>query len=917
MAIENVGLEKLPNIYFKKVNLLDNDIKSFKVSIEMLILDELVENSFMWSEDPLLRDFVKFALVETENQNLIEELTTGDLLPMPSLIKKSPNFDEFSKVHVFGYGDLRKKEDIDDKHFTFKTELIKRNEIQNLTLFALSYLDHHEMSNFLGIKLTGVLSRYLGALTSERIMFLGELQKTSFAFKKPSGTLWSGPVHKIGNDWYSGSQTSPESIKLERMSVKNLKLSDLRITNFKTRLKSTRSDSTILSDLHYTFGDDADLFGTFSMDIRQFVLNRTLFGRKIYGMSTDLFQQAMNGIQINSLEIRRRQVDFKRQTNRLGTASYSPKDILPYRVIATLKDLEEIDLIDDEAIRTFSFSDLEMTHQSKGEFIYEIHSTLIDNTQSFVENIVNQIKANLNTIKLEIRRLNLIANYDYERNKIKDGVEIPIIISSLIDDYYKFLSMIKEIDQDKMKEMSETKKSLFKKETYSSQIGLLFQGEYEKLYSGIVRRFGVSPKELREGKASPSMAYPPNLIFYKKTFPDVIQFNQTIGSYDVLDLQGDRKVLQITKSDFEARADKEVSRFFDRSKSVNSEDMLNLNEEVSSALRDLSTPSFLFMAPMKLDLEGQKMDISNLSDVDTDGLSYKFLMLKDKKEDKNYTTQTRPKNQSASKKAKKSLTKSPISKRVKSKKFNFNFRPVAIKINQLGKNKNDYRESVDYLGQNSEFINIENNLDNNIEAVDTQQSINRIKVSNEITSKRSKKSFDIVEKGNVVEKFMRSKNFSPLTLRKLPVSIKSIINSRSTAAKNNILEEDSDILKSVDTKIAAEMIFHSNQKIEALVGYEKSIDGLTMLNRPIWGELTKEMMETKNKIFCRTKYSEIPQLDLETAPEFKLPVKNSNFIIIGDGAGNRIPEIPDIIDQLPEVDAIVYTTSNIITQRGE
>jgi hypothetical protein len=600
MAIENVGLEKLPNIYFKKVNLLDNDVKSFKVSIEMLALDELVENSFVWSDDPLLRDFVKFALVETENQDLIQELTNGDLLPMPSLIKRSPNFDEFSKVHVFGYGDFNKKEDVDDKHFTIKAELIKRNETQNLTLFAVSYLDHQEMSNFLGIKLTGKLSQYVGSLTSEIIMSLGEIQKRSFAFKKPSGDLWSGPVHRTGNDWYSGSQTSPESIKLERMSVKNLKLSDLRVANFRTRLKSTRGDSPIFSELYYTFGSDADLFGTFSMDIRQFVLNKTLFGRKILGMSNDLFQQAMRAIEINSIEIRRRQVDLKRQTNILGTPLYSPKDILPYEVIATFKDLEEIDLIDDEAIRTFSFSDLEKTPQTRGEFVYEVHSTLIDNTQNFVENIVNQIKINLNRIKFEIRKLNLIANYDYERNKLKNGVEIPTILISLIDDYYRFFSMIKEVDEDKIKEMSEAKKSLFKKETYSSRIGLLFQVEYEKLYSSIVRRFGVTPKELREGKGKPSMAFPPNLIFVKKTFENIIQFNQAVGLYDVLDLEGERKVLQITKADFESRADKEISRFFDRSKSINSEDMLNLDEETSSAYKRPKHSIFLIHGTFKV-----------------------------------------------------------------------------------------------------------------------------------------------------------------------------------------------------------------------------------------------------------------------------------------------------------------------------
>jgi hypothetical protein len=124
-------------------------------------------------------------------------------------------------------------------------------------------------------------------------------------------------------------------------------------------------------------------------------------------------------------------------------------------------------------------------------------------------------------------------------------------------------------------------------------------------------------------------------------------------------------------------------------------------------------------------------------------------------------------------------------------------------------------------------------------------------------------------------------------------------------------------LRDVETKIATEMIFHSNQKIEVLIGYDKAPDGSPILSKPLWGDLTEEMLENKSRLLCRSIYPDDKGSGLETAPEFKLPVKNSNFIILGDGKETQQNQIPDFTPELPEVEAVVFTTSNIITQRGE
>ena len=113
----------------------------------------------------------------------------------------------------------------------------------------------------------------------------------------------------------------------------------------------------------------------------------------------------------------------------------------------------------------------------------------------------------------------------------------------------------------------------------------------------------------------------------------------------------------------------------------------------------------------------------------------------------------------------------------------------------------------------------------------------------------------------------------------MPVAIKALFNSRSTAAKNNILESESDILKDVETKVATEMIFHTSQRIEYFVGFETDINGLPNVSQPVWAEVTPNALEDNSRLVCRMRYAEIPELDIKPAQEFKLLALNSTFTI--------------------------------------
>jgi len=915
MSIETVGFGNLPNIYFEKITLEDHDEKSFKIITHLTVLDQLDESSFVWSSDALFSGFMKIAIIATSNPIMAEELTNGDNVH-PTMLKQSLNWNDQSTLSTYGFGDLSKSEDIDDKHFRLKASIIKPNNASELVLFTYAYIDHKELSNYLHIKLTGLLSHYMGPVSSEIIMQGGVIPKTSNLFRKPNKQVCYGAVHQISNKWYSGPEPSPDSIELTRETIKNSKIIDFRFKNLTNRSSLMFGNLPIFSDSHYSLNSQADLFGVFSVDMKNLVLSKTKFGKAIYGLDDELFLQVINSLAINSAEIYRRQIRFRRQTNRLGTPMFAKEDVLPRERVASMADLKDLKTANDKFIRTYSFTDHEKNEGDRGEFVYEAKMTFIDKTQELVEGFITNVKRNLNGLKDVVRRMNAPNNYNYSLDSLGPSSIVPAVLNSYIKDYYKYIGMIKDVDGTDLQEMIKTKQSSFNPSNYRSNYGLRFIDEYQKLYNLLHLRFGVSPKELKSNKTKPSYGYPPNIIEISKTFESLVQFSNVESSYDVLGKTDNVSILVLEKEEMQARADQEVLRFFDTSHAVSSEDTFGIDDNDSEALRDLGASKMMFLAPLAFQFQGQKMSTEKISDVDTDKISIKFIEAKSKKADRKVSSRAKPRLNRKPMKAKITSKRKTMRKsRFKKSRFKFNFRPVALKINQISKKRDDYRDSSEYLGDSSEFVNIETKTDRSIDAKDTKQAMLRFSVANEVSVKRSKKQFDLTEKGSFYEKLKASKHYSPEKLRKLPLATKALFNSRSRAAKNNIHEAESDILKEVDTKVATEMIFHANQKIQALHGYEKNANGESILSKPIWGDLTDQLLDERQEILCKMSYVEDESVGVTPAVEFKMPVLNSTFVVKGSGMTVEDPTIiPDSIEDLPEVPEITFATSNIVKQ---
>jgi len=252
-------------------------------------------------------------------------------------------------------------------------------------------------------------------------------------------------------------------------------------------------------------------------------------------------------------------------------------------------------------------------------------------------------------------------------------------------------------------------------------------------------------------------------------------------------MQPESQMLRLTKDAFMKRANMEVSRFFNTSKSTVSTDLADLEKEDMMAINDLETPKTAFMSPIAFMFKGETKDLTSLQNLDSDGISSNFIAhISEKQSDPRFSSKAIRKEKKPGRKRTSSKRRLPIRKR-RFGRTKFDFRRSPLKINNL--KTEEYLDVSKYLGRNSEMINVENKLDAVVEAPQTKQVEKKILATTGLSVKREKISYDLQSKNNIFEKFKSSTKFDREKLRMMPLSIKSLLNSRSTAAKNNILKK--------------------------------------------------------------------------------------------------------------------------------
>ena len=116
------------------------------------------------------------------------------------------------------------------------------------------------------------------------------------------------------------------------------------------------------------------------------------------------------------------------------------------------------------------------------------------------------------------------------------------------------------------------------------------------------------------------------------------------------------------------------------------------------------------------------------------------------------------------------------------------------------------------------------------------------------------KMFDLSNKENKISKGLRDGSLKP---KEIPLQIRSLIFSRSSGVKNNILENKTDIFKNRQTDEMAYQFYTNIKKMSYLEGFEIGKDGTYSMSAPIFKEMTDENYDSIqgiNKICVLQKY---------------------------------------------------------------
>ena len=931
MSFDFVGLENLPNAYIEKIWLYDNKVES-----TLLLIDEVYENFFVWSEDALIYDYLKVALIATSNSQLISGITEGTINPHPKMLRSNRDLMIGTEIITASPKSMTLVQDADTRRYrTTMSSMIDENA-SDVTLFAFTYIDAQELSNALRIALTGPLSYYYGSVTSENVLVGNSKPTTTFIYRdNETDEIWSGPVNTVGGRFFGGSYlTENTNTPLTQLVVQNNKIVDRRRNRFGQRPENPTPQKPIFSKLSQSYTNEADFIGTFSIDVRSLILKKTKYGRKMFNVSKNLFESFAKSIVINSFEVRRQQVKFKTSMNKLGTRKYREQLIGSYNTIgATIENeaglvntpnLSQIYITTDPLIKTYQFIDTDMSERTRGEFSYEAVVTFVDKSQEFLSSLLSQMESNISSLKTQREFLFRPQRYDKQLNSLKAGESVPDIFGAAIENYYQNLSIIMDIDDERKAELIENRKKSFTKSNYTNSEAERFISEYSSLASKLTRKFDIQRRTMRlTGAKKPSKALAPGLITINNVFRERIKFDSVVASYDFLGRGSNKSLITLTKDEYRQRAEKEVSRFFDTSRSTSSSDLADLDKEDMMALKDLDSAKFGFLSPLSFKFKSKTKDLTSLQNLDSDGIAENFIRhVSEKQSDPRFSS-------AAVKKEKTSRTQAPrrksrrIFKKNRVGRAKFNFKRTPFKINNL--KTEEYLDVSKFLGSNSEMNNVESRLEESTMAPQTSQIESKIIATQGLSVKREKISYDLQSKNNIFEKFKSSEKFDRQKLKMMPIAIKALINSRSTAAKNNILESESDILKDAETKIATEMIFHTSQRIEYFTGFELDVNGLPDISQPKWEEVTPESLEENNRLWCRMRYAEIPELDIKPASELKLLAQNSSFVISNESIDSAFSAPEQQVEQsleaaigLPELDEkAVFASSNLVKQNRE
>ena len=98
MANSFVGLENLPNVYFRDItisslNNVELQEKFVRLQVKLIVKDVKVDGNFQWADNDLLSTYLNVTLIQSLDKDFTEEITGGQYTLYDFDYKSSLNYD--------------------------------------------------------------------------------------------------------------------------------------------------------------------------------------------------------------------------------------------------------------------------------------------------------------------------------------------------------------------------------------------------------------------------------------------------------------------------------------------------------------------------------------------------------------------------------------------------------------------------------------------------------------------------------------------------------------------------------------------------------------------------------------------------------------------------------------------------------
>ena len=938
-----VGLENLPNVYFRDitvstVNTAEGQQRSSLIEVKLVIKDKQENGSFQWADSDLLNTYLNVTLVQSLDKNFTQQLTNGQYTLNYFDFKTSPDYDQSTVKRMIKR--LRPEGNpeeyaVGDGMYEFEYNFsfeIRDEEMIDVAYFAALTINQAELGvDYMANFDNSEIRYFQGPISSEKVFVDGALQTTTNVFYLPDNQLWSGPVHTHEGNFMAGAFHKPAPHPMLRLAeVQNLKLKDKRTEDFKEKKIFDLTDSSLIGTPYDTRDEMYNIKRLLSFNIEGIFLNKTKYGSLIKSIDETLYNEAVSNFKINKLTIKRKFVkkitktnSFKQKKKSFQIVGDRIENALSYTDIGTentvFSDQCEISEIisSNKKYRYFSFVDKKIKNIRYGNYIHSVELSFVDRTKDLLLSVLERYRNDIKELEKYLLRSNKSANLDvnnrftsrfYENEIELYGLQNPENANTAIwlispDNYSSLKTYLFELSESERSDLFQEKYNSINPKTGATSNISEFTESYKTLIELFKQKFkignvvgGGSVRSIpRKGIGENPSIY----IKIDKNYSHVYSPSKLKPGYSILEPEEGASIAinSYSRDTFENRIKQEKDRFFNANPNLDFEESKNFSTEEVSSLVDIETFSTSYLAPNKFIYGGKKIDLTQTDLINTDLLNETISNINRTSDNLNIFN----KNASIVK-----LRNSP-------------------RQSTTGDKIRSFEDASEYVGSSSEFLNLSNEF-----ATEDLELIQKILVKEKFKSslrkrKRAKliKNFDLKKKNNVIYKKKRAKLKSlSRDLRKIPNHLKAVITSRASTVKTNLLTSVDDLLAGDKLNNALLIQHFAVQQIEYLDGYVLDKNGNEIFDFPNWKQLDAETFKNNpDKLFiCRASQYVDELLEISIPDELSFEVYDKYFTIMPNVVNNEQPQQNSLAYKaalgLMQQEAINYdySTTNPVSQ---